>query len=323
MGSVLRIIRDHRIGADIVSLDATWIADSPLKSAKLTARATFKLASISPGEIVHVHLSERGSFIREGGLLVLAKRRGLPTAATIHGAAFLPFARRRPRLAATVLRHADLVTCLDRQVLEIVRTMAPATQVELVANPVPLYSGIPPADQTAETVLFAGEIGIRKGADVMFGAWEIVSRERTGARCILAGPRTDLQIPDLERLEIRPPVTSEEMVELLSQARVVALPSRAEGMPMILTEAMSAGRPFISTAVGGISELAAGGGGTLVPIADADALASALVELLADPALARALGDDGRRFCAETRSVEVIDGRLRELYATLPGAARR
>jgi glycosyltransferase involved in cell wall biosynthesis len=323
MGSVLRIIRDHHVGADAVSVDPTWIADSPLKSAGLTARATFKLARISPGEVVHVHLSERGSFIREGALLVLAKRRGLATAATIHGASFLPFARRRPRFVATVLRHADLVTCLDREVLEIVRTMAPDTRVELLANPVPLYSGIPPADQTDEVVLFAGEIGIRKGADVMLGAWEILSRERTEARCIMAGPRTDLQIPDLERLEIRPPVAPQEMVELLSQARVVALPSRAEGMPMVLTEAMSAGRPFVSTPVGGISELAAGGGGTLVPVADAGALASALLELLADPALARARGDDGRRFCAETRSVEAIDARLRELYATLPGAARR
>jgi glycosyltransferase involved in cell wall biosynthesis len=222
-----------------------------------------------------------------------------------------------------VLRRADLITCLDRQVLEIVRTMAPEAHVELLANPVPLYACIPPADQTAEVVLFAGEISIRKGADVIFSAWEIVSRERAEARCILAGPRTDLQIPDLERLEIRPPVAAEEMVELLSLARVVALPSRAEGMPMILTEAMSAGRPFISTAVGGISELAAGGAGTLVPVADADALASALLELLADPALARSRGDDGRRFCAQTRSVEVIDAHLRELYATLPGAARR
>jgi glycosyltransferase involved in cell wall biosynthesis len=321
MGSVLRIIRDHSVGGDVVSLDPTWIADSPLRSAGLTARAMLKLMRIPSGEVIHVHLSERGSFLREGALLVLAKRRGLPTAATIHGASFLAFAHRRPRLVAGVLRHADLVTCLDLDVVETVRTLAPGTRVELLANPVPLYPAIAPADETAEVVLFAGEIGLRKGADVLCRAWETVARERGKARCILAGPRTDLEIPDLERLEIHPPVGTAEMVELLAHARVVALPSRAEGMPMVLSEAMSAARPFISTPVGGIAELAAGGAGTLVPVGDAQALARALVEVLADPALARARGDDGRRFCAETRSVEVIDARLRELYASLPVAS--
>ncbi len=86
---------------------------------------------------------------------------------------------------------------------------------------------------------------------------------------------------------------------------------------MTLTEAMSAGRPFVATAVGGIPALAAGGGGTLVPVGDADALAQRLIEFLAEPAVARECGDEGRRFCAETRSVEVLDARLRELYSSI------
>lgn len=317
MGSVLQIISDHDVGGDSVSVDPTWVPDSPLRSSKLTARAMLAVAGVSPGQVIHVHLSERGSFIREGALLVLARRRGLPTVVTIHGASFLPFARSRPRLAAGVLRHADLVTCLDPEVGDLVRTMAPGARVEIVPNPVPLYSSIPPADQTAEVVFFAGEIGLRKGADVLCRAWETVVRERAEARCTLAGPRTDLEIADLERLEIRPPVGREEMLELLATARVVALPSRAEGMPMTLTEAMSAGRPFVATPVGGIPELAGGGGGVLIPVGDADALARRLIELLADPALARRCGDQGRRFCAETRSVEVIDARLRDLYSSV------
>ncbi len=317
MGSVLAVIREHDVGGDVVSLDPTWVPDSPLRSGRLTARAMCAVAGVSAPDIIHVHISERGSFIREGALLVLARHRGLPTVVTIHGASFLPFARSRPRLAAGVLGHADLVTCLDPDVCETVRAMAPNARVEIVPNPVPLYSAIPPADQTAEVVLFAGEIGIRKGADVLCRAWETVARERTEARCIMAGPLTDLQTPDLDRLEIRPPVQRQEMLELLAGARVVALPSRAEGMPMTLTEAMSAGRPFLSTPVGGIPELAAGGGGMLVPVGDAQALAAGLVEFLANPTMAHAWGERGRDFCARTRSVEVIDVRMRELYESV------
>jgi glycosyltransferase involved in cell wall biosynthesis len=276
-----------------------------------------KVARSSSSDIVHVHLSERGSFVREGALLILAKRRGLATAATIHGASFVPFARQRPRLVAGVLRHADLITCLDPQVCEIVQTMAPRARVALLPNPVPFPATILPADQTSEIVLFAGEIGLRKGADVLCQAWAQVAQERTDARCILVGPRTDLQIPKLERLTVQAPVAGDEMADLLSRARVVALPSRAEGMPMALAEAMGAGRPFVSTPVGGIPELAADGGGVLVPVGDADALALRLSEFLADPTIARTWGERGRSFCAQTRRVEVIDARLRDLYAAI------
>jgi glycosyltransferase involved in cell wall biosynthesis len=317
MASVLQIICDHDVGGDIVSFHPTWIPDSPMRSGNLSARAMLAVLRISSPDLVHVHLAERGSFIREGALLVLARRRGLPTVATMHGASFIPFARSRPRLVAGVLRHAELITCLDPDVAELVGRLAPDARVEIVPNPVPLYSAMPPADQTAEVVLFAGEIGTRKGADILCRAWEMVARQRPKARCILAGPRTDLQIADLERLEIRPPVGSEQMVELLATARVVALPSRAEGMPMTLTEAMSAGRPFVATPVGGIPELASGGGGVLVPVGDVETLASRLIEFLAEPALARRCGDQGRSFCAETRSVEVIDARLRDLYSSI------
>ena len=130
----------------------------------------------------------------------------------------------------------------------------------------------------------------------------------------MVGPATDFAPPGAERLEVRPPVDPIEMKALLRQARVVALPSRAEGMPLVLTEAMSLGRPFVSTPVGGIPELA-GGGGILVPVDDEIGLADRLTDLLADPGLARTIGERGRRFCLETRSVQVIDARLRKLYS--------
>ena len=83
---------------------------------------------------------------------------------------------------------------------------------------------------------------------------------------------------------------------------------------MVLTEAMSLARPFVSTPVGGIPELATEGG-VLVPVGDENALADRLTELLSDPDLARTIGERGRRFCLETRGVDVIDARLRKLYS--------
>lgn len=314
MATVIRLLTEHHVGGDVVNAYPTWRPQKPQETAQLFARASRALLRMPAGEVAHVHLSERGSFLREGVLLVLAHKRGLVTVATIHGASFIPFARRYPWLVSTVLQQADFITCLDRPTLDFVRLSAPAVRSMQIPNPVVIDSGFSPADKTDELVVFAGEIGLRKGADILQEAWRLVAKRRPRARCLIVGPEGDFAPADGERLEVRGPVDAVAMRGILRLARAVALPARAEVMPMVLTEAMSLGRPFVSTPVGGIPELASAGG-ILVPVHDELALADRLTELLADPDLARRLGERGRRFCEETCSITVIDARLRELYA--------
>ena len=314
MATVIRVLTEYNVGGDAVDSHPTWRPQSDLSTARLVAASTRALLHIPATDVAHIHLSERGAFLREGMFVALAHKRGLVTVATIHGASFMPFARRFPRLVSAVLRRADLVTCLDQEVLDFVRLHVPQTRSALVPNPVFIDSSFIPADTTAELVVFAGEIGLRKGADVLCRAWRDVAQRRPEARCLMVGPVTDFEPPSAERLEVRPPVGPVEIDAILQEARVVALPSRAEGVPMVLTEAMSKGRAFVSTPVGGIPELA-GKGGVLVPVGDETNLADSLVSLLADPDRARAIGERGRQFCEETRSVAVIDARLRQLYS--------
>jgi glycosyltransferase involved in cell wall biosynthesis len=322
IGSVMRVMQEHTMGGASVAVHPTWRPDARLKSMPLAALAARRILRMRATDVCHVHLAENGSFLREGALVVLAALLGKTAVATIHGADFLPFVNRHPRLAAAVLRRAAAITCLDRDVLELVRALAPRADVRLLANPVAVDQHPTGAEATDEIVLFAGEIGLRKGADVLSQAWRLVSRARPEARCVMVGPVNSLDVPEAERLELRDPVSAEKIAELLRSARVVALPSRAEGMPMILTEAMSAGRPFVSTPVGGIPALAAGGGGVLVPVEDTRQLAARLIELLEDPGLARRIGEQGRSFFRETRGVPVIDAQLEELYAAAAATAR-
>jgi glycosyltransferase involved in cell wall biosynthesis len=308
MGSVIRLLAEQQVGGGRVVSHPTYRPDARLASLPLAARAALRISSLRRAAVVHVHLAEDGSFVREGALVILARLLGKLTVVTIHGSEFLPFARRYPWLARSVLRRAQLITCLDRDVLELVRRIAPQAVTELVPNPVQMDSRSGGADETDEIVLFAGEIGLRKGADVLCRAWQLVADSRPQARCIMVGPVRDFIVPDTERLEVRPPVDATTMRELMRSARVVVLPSRAEGMPMALTEAMSAGRPFVGTPVGGIPELAREGG-VLVPVEDHVGLAEHLMDFLADPRLARELGEKGREYCAATRSVDIVDMR--------------
>ena len=81
---------------------------------------------------------------------------------------------------------------------------------------------------------------------------------------------------------------------------------------MILTEAMAAARPFVSTPTGGTLSLAEGG--LIVPVENHQALAEALIELLADPERAQSLGTAGQMYCRDTMSPEAVGASLARLY---------
>jgi glycosyltransferase involved in cell wall biosynthesis len=76
---------------------------------------------------------------------------------------------------------------------------------------------------------------------------------------------------------------------LLLGADAFVMSSSSEGLPMAMLEAMAAGVPCVSTAVGGIPELLRAGAGLLVPPGDAAALAAAMASLVEQPALGAAL----------------------------------
>jgi hypothetical protein len=103
---------------------------------------------------------------------------------------------------------------------------------------------------------------------------------------------------------------------LIRASRVIVLPSRAEGMPMILTEALAAGRPFVATPAGGTRELAPCEE-MLVPIEDPAALADAIGVFLSDLDVAQRVGARCQQFCRDTRGPEVIDVELRKFYRGL------
>ncbi len=312
MASVISTLVAMRLGAEKVMAVPTWVPGSHVKSGLLAARAATLVLRLSPSSAVHVHMSEGGSFLREAMIVAAARCRRLPCVITIHSTGFAHFSVRRRRLVGTVLRMASAITVLSDVDLAAVQRLAPGVHTELVPNPMPLDASAGSVAETSEVVLFAGEVGLHKGVDILQQAWETVASQRPYATCIVVGPFTDLRLPTTERLEVRGPVKADEVKRLIREARVIALPSRGEVLPMILTEAMAAGRPFVSTPTGGVASLSAGG--ILVPIDDHQAVADALIELLGDPDHAQLLGSAGRRLCQEWMSPEAIDIRLRELY---------
>jgi hypothetical protein len=87
-----------------------------------------------------------------------------------------------------------------------------------------------------------------------------------------------------------------DVADILRASDVFVLSSRWEGNPMSVMEAMAAGLPVVSTAVGGVPELVREGEtGRLVPSEDAGALAQAMQALVDDPARRQAMGAAARQ----------------------------
>ena len=119
------------------------------------------------------------------------------------------------------------------------------------------------------------------------------------------------------------PQPSDAMPRVLQRAHVVCLPSYyREGVPKVLIEAASTGRPIVTTDVPGCREIVAHEeNGFFVPPQDADALAERLQQLLGDEALRRRMGRAGRarvesRFTAAEVATSIV-----EAYDQLTGAA--
>ena len=109
-----------------------------------------------------------------------------------------------------------------------------------------------------------------------------------------------------------------DVADILRASDVFVLSSRVEGNLMSVMEAMAAGLPVVSTAVGGVPELVrAGVTGLLVPAGDACSLAEAIAQLGCDPARRAAMGNAARQTARERFDVRVMSLAYATLYQQL------
>jgi sugar transferase (PEP-CTERM/EpsH1 system associated) len=109
-----------------------------------------------------------------------------------------------------------------------------------------------------------------------------------------------------------------DVADILRGLNCFVLPSLAEGISNTILEAMASGLPVIATRVGGNAELVAEGTtGRLVPAADADAMAAAIVELAEEPARAADAGRNARLEVQKQFSMDAMESAYRGLYDRL------
>lgn len=152
-------------------------------------------------------------------------------------------------------------------------------------------------------IVFVGRLDAVKGGRLLLEAFGALRDRHPGASLHIVGDGPDRAAMEArarelglgERARFLGYRTQAEVAEVLSGADMLVLPSFAEGVPVVLMEAMASGLPVVSTRIAGIPELVEDGvTGFLVPAGDVETLTARIDTLLSDPERARAMGAAGR-----------------------------
>lgn len=209
---------------------------------------------------------------------------GLPYTVTVHA---VDLFKPRPSLYE-VLAAAEVVLTVAEHHQARLAELGLASRLLRCGPDLPTWAALPEPPAGPLRALFVGRDVPKKGLDLLLAAWSELAREGAlpeGAHLDLVGPeRTELP-PGVTAHGLRPPHV---VAAFMGAAHLALLPSRRaedgdlDGVPVVLMEALAAGRPVIGAAVSGVPELVDEAVGWLVPPDDVEALAEALREAL-DP----------------------------------------
>ena len=224
-------------------------------------------------------------------------------------------------------RRADVVTANTQGVLEALQVMGTWQRLDLLPNPLPgglILEGVEgQAFLRQSEILAVARLVPQKGLDVLITAFSLLPEGvSAGWRLTLVGdgPERDSLEELVDRKGVRSAVSFEgfrtDPLPFMQRASIFALPSRFEGMPNALLEAMAAGLPsVISDASPGPLEMVRDGSeGLVVRADDAVAFSAALERLMKDVDLRQRCGDSARE-TLRSLDWEVVEPHWRSVLA--------
>ncbi len=242
--------------------------------------------------------------------------------------------RARMLVERRAARRASRVVCVSQSVGRFVAERAgfKAAKIEVIPNgvDVPALATAVPADLTSagisaerRVLLFVGRLEQQKGWDWLLQLAPEMLARLPGHDLVLVGEGPDRsQIADFQQrhpdLRLHVLGWRADVANLLRRAELLLLPSRWEGMPNVVLEAMAAGRAVLATDVEGVAEvLGEDAVEQRVPFGNDQAWLERLERLAADEGLRERLGRDNQRRAADHFSWPQMLDRYQTLYRTL------
>jgi len=290
---------------DVVHLHSVFLW--PTWAAARAARKARVPYVLSPRGMLVKDLIARRSRLTKSAWIHLIERSNVEQAAALHltsqleGTEIERFGWRLPRLAI-------IPNAIDEPLSQNGKI---ASDVEAITSQQPL-------------VLFLGRLSWKKGLDRLLRAFAltptgilaVVGTDDENFAPQLAKLAAELRIAD--RLRILPrTVIGSEKERLFAAARLFVLPSYSENFGNTVLEAMRRGLPIVVTPEVGAAEIVRTSGAGLVVAGDIEPLSSAIRLLTADLALARSMGEAGRRHVAAHFTWDQVATQMEDLYNSL------
>jgi glycosyltransferase involved in cell wall biosynthesis len=285
-------------------------------------------------DVVHTHELGRYGFV--------CRALGYPYALTVHGITSVENGILQPRAfnarsRRLLVRFVEQATWRGAARIiansSYIQRQAPPNvwaRIVLIPNPVdPLFFAPETTTATTGRIAWVGRVSRLKGVDLLLRALPLVRKEMPAAHIRLIGPCGDpeflAQVHDLaaragppECVELVGERHAEALRAEYASAAVVAHPSRQDNVPMAIAEAMAVGRPVVATRVGGIPDLVSDGTtGLLCAPEDPEALARALVVILADNSRRARLGVAGRATARARFDQQAVAAEYSRIYHDL------
>lgn len=281
-----------------------WLIGFPVEITGI--RAT--LRAIEP-DIVHCHT--------QTVYAAAALEQGWPSLLTIHGiyAREVEYMRgwrrfqgtRLTRFERAAFRRAKHVVCISEYLRREIGAAFDGKDVRLIENPIDdRYFGVA-GEESSGLILYSGTIISRKNLMGLLEAIRLLGQNGSGAKLRVAGSQSSepgyfarcaqfVKEKGLsDRVEFLGTLAIDAMLEELAGANMLVLPSYQETAPMVISEAMAAGKPVVTTPAGGSADMVEDGkAGFVVPFGDSEALAGAIDRLLSDADLRARMGQYAR-----------------------------
>jgi len=264
-------------------------------------------------DLVHVHTSYGLGFLRDGLIALIAKFFGAKVVMTFHsGGTSLPDMYANgpswlQRLSHIVIFRMDALVANGSSYKTFLQGEFSHQNIYIMPNPVTderIPVALPDYRSRAPIVFFAGFLGKRKGVFELLKAAEKVPEarfiiygkdERPGGMKAFYEALNASNARD--RIDLDVGYGVERVFQYMQQARLLALPSWGETMPLILEEAILCGLPVVTTPVGVISDYIEDGvHGHLIEPGDVNALAQAINHILCDVEWAEKVAERNRDF---------------------------
>ena len=279
-------------------------------------------------DLIHVHeanwIAAFASWLgARAGLPVVCKVATLPSLSPM--GADVPFRTSLQRWQSEphfIALNSDMADELKRAEIDTAKIHVIPNGVEIPPEPV--------APKDDHDVLFIANFtqgSHLKAYDILLNAWSIVHKQDHAARLVMVGRGDDRPWRKLAiDLHCRDSVFFSGFIkepdEFYRQSTVFVLPSRKEGMSNALLEAQSWGIPAVVSAIpGNLAVVDDGINGLVVAVEDAEALAAAILRLLADRELRTQLGNQARHRMIKDFSIAAVSALILGFYQQITAAA--